>query len=79
MDESEITYGVREVIAQVLSLSVDEVSPTAHFYDELAGDSLQKLEAIAFIEAKFNVQLTNEEAAGETVGDLVRSVVGHAS
>ena len=80
MNESEITAAVSEVVAGVLSLPLDQVTPAANFYEELGGDSLQKLEVIAHIEAKFDVRLTDEQAAAsETVEEFASQVVQYVS
>lgn len=80
MDESTVTTAVRDVVASVLSIPADQVTPHAHFYDELGGDSLQKLEVIAHIEARFDCRLSDEEAAtSDTVEALAARVARHAS
>ncbi|MCZ7416010.1 MULTISPECIES: acyl carrier protein [unclassified Streptomyces] len=80
MNENEIRAAVSEVIADVLTLPRDGVTPQAHFYDDLGGDSMQKLEVIAHLEARFNIRFTDEEAAaGDTVEALSLQVVRHAS
>lgn len=80
MNESDIRSGVREIIASVLSMPEDEVPQSAHFYDDLGGDSLQKLEVIAYVESRFSCRLTNEQAAtSDTVDDFTRQVALNAS
>lgn len=80
MNESDIRAAVGEVVAGVLTLPSEQVSPQAHFYDDLGGDSLQKLEVIAHIEARFNCRLTDEQAAtSDTVEELSRQVTPHVS
>lgn len=80
MNESDIRSGVREIVASVLSLPEEEVPQGAHFYDDLCGDSLQKLEIIAYVESRFGCRLTNEQAAtSDTVEDLTRQVALHVS
>ena len=51
MNRPDVLNGVGEIVAQVLTVPLDQVTPTADFYEELGGDSLQKLEVIAHIEA----------------------------
>ncbi|MFG2723186.1 acyl carrier protein [Streptomyces sp. NPDC048416] len=80
MNESDIRSGVREIVASVLSLPAEHVPPGAHFYDDLGGDSLQKLEVIAYVESRFGCRLTNEQAAaGDTVDALVQGVALNVS
>ncbi|WP_371618414.1 acyl carrier protein [Streptomyces sp. NBC_00454] len=80
MNESDIRSGVREIVAIVLSLPQEEVRRSAHFYNDLGGDSLQKLEVIAYVESRFGCRLTNEQAAtSDTVEDLTHQVALHVS
>lgn len=73
MNELDITAGVSEIVAQVLALPVDQVSPQDHFYDKLGGDSLQKLEIVAHIEARFGCSLDAEQvASSDTVEELAQ-------
>jgi acyl carrier protein len=76
MNESDTGLVVREIIAGVLTLPLDQVPLNAHFYDQLDGDSLQKLEVIASIEARFGCALADEQAAAsDTAEELARQVV----
>lgn len=80
MNESEIRSAVKEVIAGILALPSDQIASDANFYDELGGDSMQKLEVIAHIEARFNCRLTDVQAAeGDTVEELTHQVAQHVS
>lgn len=80
MNESQIKVAVSEIVASVLTLPNEKVPPRAHFYDELGGDSLQKLEVIARLEAQFSCRLTDEEAAAsDTVEDLALQVAQYVS
>lgn len=67
-----LVSGVRQLVAEVASLPVADVSPHARFYDDLMVDSLQKLEIVVRIERGFGVRLTDVEAAGlGSVADAV--------
>jgi acyl carrier protein len=80
MNESEIRVTVSEIVASVLTIPSEKVSARAHFYDELGGDSLQKLEVIARLEAQFSCRLTDEEAAAsDTVEQLALQVAQYVS
>ncbi|MFE7779019.1 acyl carrier protein [Streptomyces sp. NPDC057445] len=54
---------LREIVASVLEIDVSEVLADSHFYDELAADSLEKVEISVRIEREFGVSLGAEEAA----------------
>ncbi|GHE12680.1 acyl carrier protein [Streptomyces alanosinicus] len=72
---TDVRTAITEIFATVLSLPGDQVTGSAHFYDDLGGDSLQKLEVVAHLEAAFDCRLSNEEAAeNDTVDAFVRLV-----
>ncbi|EST34158.1 acyl carrier protein [Streptomyces roseochromogenus] len=80
MNETEIRAVVTDVVAGVLTLPTEQVPPQARFYDDLGGDSLQKLEIVAHIESRFNCSLTHEQVAvSDTVEDLCRQVARHVA
>ncbi|MEV2214936.1 acyl carrier protein [Streptomyces sp. NPDC050997] len=80
MNETDIRAVVTDVVASVLTLPAEEVSPRARFYDDLGGDSLQKLEIVAHLEARFTCSLTHEQVAvSDTVEDFTRQVAQHVS
>lgn len=71
-DGNAARYRVRAVFAQVLELPSDEVLDDAAFYDDLGGDSLQKLDLAVGLESEFAVRFTDEEVAQiSTVSDVV--------
>lgn len=64
---------VRAQFALVLDVPISEVSDDGDFYDDLDGDSLQKLELTARVEEEFATKLTDEEVADlRTVNDFSR-------
>ncbi|MCW5249037.1 MULTISPECIES: acyl carrier protein [unclassified Streptomyces] len=69
MNASDLTAEVIEIIAQVLALPAEEVSPQAHFYDTLGGDSLQKLEVVALMEARFGCRLEADQVASSDTAE----------
>ncbi|MET9496581.1 acyl carrier protein [Streptomyces sp. NPDC006552] len=72
---TDVRTTVTQIFATVLSLPGEQVTGAAHFYDDLGGDSLQKLEIVAHLEAAFNCRLSNEEAAeNDSVDAFVRLV-----
>lgn len=63
---------LRGIVASVLEVVEDEVSPAALFYEDLGVDSLEKVEIAVQIERRFGVQLTADEAAElRSVADAV--------
>ncbi|MFC6090124.1 acyl carrier protein [Saccharothrix sp. BKS2] len=62
---------MRDLVAKVVELDVEEVPAEALFYEELEVDSLQKAEISVRVEREFDVQLKPEEtAAMRSVNDV---------
>ena len=63
------------IIAEVLNLESDEISPNATFVDDLGADSLDIFQIIMGIEDAFDIEIDNEEAEKiVTVGDAVEQI-----
>ena len=65
---------LQQIIAEVLNLDVDEITPATTFVDDLGADSLDVFQIIMGIEEEFDIEEMNEEEASSiaTVGDLIR-------
>ncbi len=53
---------VRKIIADKLSVDLDEVVPEASFVDDLGADSLDLVELIMSMEEEFDIDISDEEA-----------------
>ena len=63
------------IIAEVLNLESDEISPNATFVDDLGADSLDIFQIIMGIEEEFDIEINNEEAEKiATVADAVEQI-----
>ena len=62
--DKKIEMKVKKVIAEKLSVDLNEVVPEASFVDDLGADSLDLVELIMSMEEEFDVDITDEEAAG---------------
>jgi len=63
------------IIAEVLNLESDEISPNATFVDDLGADSLDIFQIIMGLEEEFDIEIANEEAEKiVTVGDAVEQI-----
>ena len=63
---------VKKIIAEKLSVDLDEVVPEASFVDDLGADSLDQVELIMAMEEEFDVEIPDEEAEKlVTVGDAI--------
>jgi len=53
---------VKGIIAEKLSVDLDEVVPEATFTDDLGADSLDLVELIMSMEEEFDVDISDEDA-----------------
>jgi acyl carrier protein len=53
---------VKKIIADKLSVDLEEVVPEASFVDDLGADSLDLVELIMSMEEEFDVEIPDEEA-----------------
>ena len=59
-EKEDLREQVREMFAQVLEMDKADISDTAHFIDDLGGDSLQSISLSIFLEEKFDLLIPNE-------------------
>ena len=63
------------IIAEVLNLESDEISPNATFVDDLGADSLDIFQIIMGIEEELDIEIPNEAAEKiVTVGDAAEAI-----
>ena len=66
---------VRELIAQQLNKSVDEVTEEKEIVKDLGADSLDVVEMLMSLEEEFKVTVPEEDAVNvKTVGDIVKVI-----
>ena len=69
---------VKKIIAEKLSVDLDEVVPAASFVDDLGADSLDLVELIMSMEEEFDVEISDEDAEKiTTVKDAFDYVATH--
>ncbi len=72
MEREELFKKVREVVADKLSISEDQVTENASFVEDLGADSLDTVELVMALEEKFGLDIPDEEAEKlSTVGKAV--------
>ena len=66
---------LKEIIADVLNVDMDDVTMETTFVDDLGADSLDVFQIIMGIEETFDIEIENEDAEKiVTVGDAVEQI-----
>ena len=66
---------VKEIIAEQMSISEDEITLETTFADDLGADSLDLFQIISDLEDSFGIEFQNEDAEKiKTVGDAVKYI-----
>ena len=69
---------VRKIIAEKLSVDIEEVVPEASFIDDLGADSLDLVELIMSMEEEFDIDISDEDAEQlVTVKDAIEFTQKH--
>jgi acyl carrier protein len=75
MDMNELQTKVCTILAENLSIPIEQVTPQARFQEDLDADSLDLVEAVLALEEEFNVTIPEEEMEGvRTVGQAIQLV-----
>ena len=66
---------LQAIIADVLNVPKDDITPETTFLDDLGADSLDIFQIIMGIEEEFDIEIDNEEAEKiTTAGDAVEQI-----
>ena len=69
---------VKKIIAEKLSVDLEEVVPEASFVDDLGADSLDLVELIMSMEEEFDMDISDEDAEKlVTVKDAIEYINSH--
>lgn len=69
---------IREIIADKLSVDVEEITLDSSFIDDLNADSLDIVELIMALEDELDMEIPDEDVENfKTVGDVVNYVKQH--
>lgn len=69
---------LKKIIAEKLSVDLDEVVDKAAFVDDLGADSLDIVELIMTIESEFDIEISDEDAEKMvTVKDAIEYINSH--
>ena len=58
----DIEAKIKELIVEKLGVSEDQITPEAHFIDDLGADSLDTVELVMALEENFDIEIPDEEA-----------------
>ncbi len=69
---------VKEIIVEQLGVKPEEVTPQAHFVNDLGADSLDTVELVMALEEEFGMEIPDEEAEKiQTVGQAIEYIKTH--
>lgn len=69
---------IQELIADKLSVNIDEITLDASFMDDLNADSLDIVELIMALEDELDMEIADEDVENfKTVGDVVNYLKSH--
>jgi acyl carrier protein len=70
---------VKKIIAEKLSVDLDEIIPEASFVDDLGADSLDLVELIMSMEEEFDIEISDEDAEKlTTFKDAIDYIQAHS-
>jgi acyl carrier protein len=76
---SDIATRVKQIIVEKLGVDESEVTPEAHFTNDLGADSLDTVELIMEFEKEFNIGIPDDQAESiTTVGDAIKYIEENA-
>lgn len=75
MSKEETLSKVQKIVAEQLSVDLEEVKPEASFANDLGADSLDTVELVMALEEEFEIEIPDEAAEGiTTVQDAVNFI-----
>ena len=70
---------IRKIIVEQLGVDAAEVTPQAHFVNDLGADSLDTVELVMALEEEFDTEIPDEQAEKiQTVGQAIDYISTHA-
>jgi acyl carrier protein len=66
---------IKAIIVEQLGVDETEVTPEAHFIDDLGADSLDTVELVMALEEEFGIEISDEDAEKiQTVDDVAKYI-----
>ncbi|MBI5210879.1 MAG: acyl carrier protein [Elusimicrobia bacterium] len=79
MSDTNVADRVKQIIVEQLGVDASEVTPQAHFVNDLGADSLDTVELVMALEEEFDMEIPDEQAEKiQTVGQAVEYIAAHA-
>jgi acyl carrier protein len=79
MADANIADRVKQIIVEQLGVDAAEVTPNAHFVNDLGADSLDTVELVMALEEEFDTEIPDEQAEKiQTVGQAIDYISAHA-
>ena len=79
MAETTVADRVKQIIVEQLGVDAAEVTPNAHFVNDLGADSLDTVELVMALEEEFDTEIPDEQAEKiQTVGQAIDYISAHA-
>ena len=75
---ASVEESVKAIIVDQLGVSESDVTPEAHFVDDLGADSLDTVELVMKFEEDFDIEIPDEDAEKiQTVQDAIDYINAH--
>lgn len=62
MSQTEIFEKVKKIVADQLSVDIENISPQSNFANDLGADSLDTVELVMALEEEFDIEIPDEAA-----------------
>jgi acyl carrier protein len=80
VDPRMVPDNIKEVVAEQLDVSVDEIKEDSKFVEDLGADSLDVVELVMALEEEFDIEIPDEDAEKiQTVKDALDYIQSHQS
>ncbi len=78
MEKEELLKKVKEIVADKLSISEEQVTEDASFMEDLGADSLDTVELVMALEDEFGLNIPDDQAEKmTTVGKAMEYIMAH--